>query len=972
MDKETRNRLRHTVTQCRTILERAIAEILQGQFGIHDTGLVEDPEAMTHLSAEDREYREQSIIHLQHIKAANFKPAEAVQQLAREAAFTHLNRLCAYKMMEVRGLIRAAVSKGIKSQGFMFYMADHPEDENLWKGSQQDVAYRHFLLWLGGSFVNEIPALFSPDDPANRLFPPQRVLDQVLSLINGDELNDIWAEDETIGRIYQYYNDQEERRKMRDPKQGGSAAPRNSRELAVRNQFFTPRYVVEFLTDNTLGRIWYEMTRSETKLDQQCSYLVRRPKEIFLKPGESGPELKLEDRDQKLEDVSQEQLLNRPVFIPHPVLKDPRTILMLDPACGSMHFGLYAFDVFEVIYEEAWALEEKLGEDSLCRPPTMQSLHRTYSTKEDFLKHVPCLTIEHNLHGIDIDGRCTQIAGLSLWLRAQKSWQRLGLKREERPAIKRSNIVCAEPMPGEKELLREFVHREFLTEEHAVFERLLGVVFEKMKLAGEAGSLLKIEEEIRSAISDAKKLWRQGPTLEQTKLFGEPEGLRQSDHRIDLSGVSDDQFWERVEERIYDALRNYAEQAGNGGGFQRRLFAEDAARGFAFIDVCRKRYDVVVMNPPFGDRVVSCEVLFEREYGDGKLDLYHYFYDRADELRSDFGRVGAITPRTLLYQAHYLGLREKWLNGEVKPEALAELDVGVLDSATVRPALVVLGESSLETRTFYRNLKHSLSPAKDLLEAVTGFRAGQLGSRCTFHVLSRFAEMPGKRFSLWATDRILKSFLQHKTLEPALGKVTEGLSNEDDRRFLRCWWETPIATTPRWLPFGKFDARSTFVPDFSIVIDWSPSAYTLLGQLGNRRANENFYFRSGCAFTRSCEVGMAATTLPLGVVFSGVSRYFLPSGDALLGLLAYLNTRLAEGLHLVLTPDRDRISGTLRKLPVVINEETLVRLQSAGTEIWREKVVWLASTDETQRIFWDALRRIVAEGGPSSPKTSEL
>jgi hypothetical protein len=45
-----------------------------------------------------------------------------------------------------------------------------------------------------------------------------------------------------------------------------SAAPRNSRELAVRNQFFTPRYVVEFLTDNTLGRIWYEMIRGKTRL----------------------------------------------------------------------------------------------------------------------------------------------------------------------------------------------------------------------------------------------------------------------------------------------------------------------------------------------------------------------------------------------------------------------------------------------------------------------------------------------------------------------------------------------------------------------------------------------------------------------------------------------------------------------------------------------------------------------------------
>ena len=67
-----------------------------------------------------------------------------------------------------------------------------------------------------------------------------------------------------------------------------SAAPRNSRELAVRNQFFTPRYVVEFLTDNTLGRIWYEMTKGETSLKETCRYLVRRPTEIFLAEGKEA------------------------------------------------------------------------------------------------------------------------------------------------------------------------------------------------------------------------------------------------------------------------------------------------------------------------------------------------------------------------------------------------------------------------------------------------------------------------------------------------------------------------------------------------------------------------------------------------------------------------------------------------------------------------------------------------------------
>ena len=68
------------------------------------------------------------------------------------------------------------------------------------------------------------------------------------------------------------------------------------------------------------------------------------------------------------------------------------------------------------------------------------------------------------------------------------------------------------------------------------------------------------------------------------------------------------------------ALRDYAEQAENGGGFQRRLFAEDTVRGFAFIDLCRKRYDVVLMNPPFGDASLRSKPYLDDTYGDTPTD----------------------------------------------------------------------------------------------------------------------------------------------------------------------------------------------------------------------------------------------------------------------------------------------------------------------------------------------------------------
>jgi hypothetical protein len=151
-------------------------------------------------------------------------------------------------------------------------------------------------------------------------------------------------------------------------------------------------------------------------------------------------------------------------------------------------------------------------------------------------------------------------------------------------------------MPGEIEMLREFVGQF----EPRLLGQLVEVVFGKMRLAGEAGSLLKIEEEIRDTVAQARKEWLAGPVSIQRSLFDDGAPLVKQ-QRFDFSGITDTQFFEQAEEKVVDALRVYAERAQNGQRLQRRLFTEDAVRGFAFVDLCHRRFDVVLMNPPFGD-----------------------------------------------------------------------------------------------------------------------------------------------------------------------------------------------------------------------------------------------------------------------------------------------------------------------------------------------------------------------------------
>src|SRR5262245_39900139 len=278
-DQTTRNRLARFVGDARTLLTEEFARQLQNDFGLDpSTGDVADLAKLGRLDDSRRETARLLRETMEHYLAAGSGDRvkarqDALTRIVREQAFTVLNRLCAIRMAEARGLLIESVAAGYQSRGFQLYA----RLAGAALGETGD-AYRTYLFSLFDEFAVDLPVLFDRFAPEGRLFPGETALLALLDLVNHPEIEPLWADDEAIGWIYQYFNSKEERKAMRD----ASAAPRNSRELAVRNQFFTPRYVVEFLTDNTLGRIWYEMTRGETSLKESCRYLVRRPVEVFL------------------------------------------------------------------------------------------------------------------------------------------------------------------------------------------------------------------------------------------------------------------------------------------------------------------------------------------------------------------------------------------------------------------------------------------------------------------------------------------------------------------------------------------------------------------------------------------------------------------------------------------------------------------------------------------------------------------
>ncbi|WP_205409696.1 Eco57I restriction-modification methylase domain-containing protein [Salinibacter ruber] len=847
LSDDTKNDLKGMVATIRERLTNEFTEQLQELYGIQPEGEIADVEDLGLVDEEQRTVAEQLRESIEHYvggpDASQQEKKEAIQRTIREQAFTVLNRFAALRLAEERDLVSESVGSGFDSAGFRVYgrVAGSSLGETTYD------RYRVYLECLFDELALDLGVLFDRYAPEGLLFPREEALEDVLDALNREDVEDAWTEDETIGWIYQYFHPKSERKGMRDE----SSTPRNSREMAVRNQLFTPRYVVEFLVDNSLGRYWHEMTEGETDLTDDLDYFVPRENELFLGEDEDPPE----DPDEDL------------YVAPYRDLKDPREIRLLDPACGSMHFGLYAFDLFEQIYAEAWDRYPDF------RASLQEDLELEEGDREAFLREVPRLIVEHNLYGIDIDRRAAQIAGLALWLRAQRAWSERDVDSTDRPRIRQSGIVCAEPMPGAEDLINEYVEElEREGPEGKLLGDLVQTVWDRMQIAGEAGPLLKVEREIGEILEEARRqfeeLRREG---KQASIFGEHE---QGELQFDVAGVEEN-FFDRAEARLLDVLRRFAIEGTEGSDYSRRLFADDAERGFAFLELTQigkvDGFDVVVMNPPFGAVSEDVGDYLDDHYPDTKNDVYQAFVERAEEVLRPTGYLGAITNRTGFFLSDYQSFRERVVLERFRPHCFADFGYGVLD-ATVGTAAYTMrtlseneryakvcrllddlvnvettgkgkfsvpkymrgrsedlerrvAEEELEqlekysfirdasgryTQYVHRNeriresrsdLSHNdrqsflkcfrLIDLEDRSQVLRGIVRNGDSNRQFSVFPPSFYNVPYTTFSYWVSENVRGLFREVSSLEESGRSIEHGLSTKNDFRYLRCWWEVP-------------------------------------------------------------------------------------------------------------------------------------------------------------------------------------
>jgi hypothetical protein len=793
LDAHQRMRLERLVTRGRRILEEDLLDRASGRFGLDLDGTIAHEDTL-HLDPTALTQRRELIDVIDHLRSEGESLASAVSRILREATFTHLNRLVAIRIAEALDLLVPSLAAGRSSQGFRDLLELVPS-----LAADDTGGYWTYLTLCGDELAGDVPVLFDPRNPLLALTPSPGALDDLVELLAEPGAAELWAAPDCLGWVYQFFNRADERKLIHD-----AGGPRNSPELAIANQFFTPRYVVDFLVQNTLGR-----------------RLV-----------ESDPGSRVRD---------EMPLLVDPPTAPGPLL-DLAEARVLDPAVGSGHFLLAAYDILE----RAWA---HAGTSPDAAAPAIVS----------------------SLWGIDIDPRCTQVAAAAVILRARRSCPRGDLPRP--------NILCARALPAATTGLEELLKGLPGTQ-----RELVEILTEVLTEAAVLGPLLKVEDSLAAGVRSAAF----GAAVNEGSL---------------ADAIAPDVIKE-VESEVLKAVQ-LAADASTATPAERLLAAEadDAVR---FVFALQQRYTAVLMNPPFGTPVGFTKPYLKVAYPwiPATSDLFALFVGRGLELCDENGYVGSITSRVGMFLHSFQTWRETVLLGHELP-VLADLGEGVMEQAMVEAAAYVLGNRSRrpESRSVFLRAVTSKDRGASLASSVASLTKGPVDDSTFTPDVDRLLRLKGSPVAYWVDPETVECLVSHQPFEPFHGEVRVGLQTGDDFQFVRAWWEVSadrltrppdlaadanermqLARGSRWAPIVKSGSSQPWFSPVLLVVDWENDGQRLRsfvderGKLKSRPQNTDLYFRPGFSWTRRAP-RLVPYVVPAGCIPS-VSRYQgFPNGD---------------------------------------------------------------------------------------------
>lgn len=374
------------------------------------------------------------------------------EQSMEEIAYTWFNRFAALRYMELHDYLDHGWRVLSSREGGLPEILGHASEVSLsglsrerarelhMAGNQDNELYKLLLVAQCNELSRSMPFMFERIDDDTELLLPENLLrtDSVLAKMISSVPEQDWSEIEVIGWLYQFY--------ITAKKSSVMGAVVKSEDIPAATQLFTPNWIVKFLVQNSVGQLW-SIANPESTLSEQWDY--------FVKPA-----------GQSKEASSQLDALMRARLDGDGGMLNPETITVLDPACGSGHILLEAYNLLRSIY-----------------------LERGYQARA-----IPRLILERNLFGIDIDDRAAQLAGFALLMRARADDRRL---LDDPPRL---NILSLQESKG--------IHFE-QTVEHLgggiATHAALGALLNEFLHAKTFGSLIKVSPELEAALPSLER-----------------------------------------------------------------------------------------------------------------------------------------------------------------------------------------------------------------------------------------------------------------------------------------------------------------------------------------------------------------------------------------------------------------------------------------------------------------------------------
>ncbi len=903
-----------------------------------------------------------------------------LREAERQAAYTLLNRLVILRLMEEPGPSGQPLRKPALIKGGWGSTA-YQDFRDLARGVVRDDPTEGFGFLLQLVFeelAEDLPGLFGSAGIGDLIPIPPATLRYVIEELNKPELNgsektttkdspkdseeessqqenrkednSCWADDMSLGWVYQYWNDPERERLDAKINDGGKIEPH---EIASKTQMFTERYMVDWMLQNSLGLMWFTLCKKNGWAPEvQTNGTLQRLEErrIEWRAKRAAGDVSLTD----LMPLETEDERRWAYFLPGLEIPDEAVELapasvrewkILDPAVGSGHFLVVALGLLLALFQE-------------------EAGHRGLEDASEWseraiVEHL----LAHTLHGIDIDPRAVQIAAASLWLKGKSLCSEI---EPEQLNLVAPNLRLAD-LPEDDPALVEL--RSEIKSETGIDGEFTSQILEALRGADHLGSLLKIDQAVDAAIEQQeRRIKAQRPKVQQVPLDLSGEALPAQAETVFSAAES------RAD--LQELLEQFLTRHSSANDLGLRLHGEQLAAGVRFVRLLKESsYHLLIANPPYqGTGKMEATSYVEHHHPLGKADLYAAFLLRGLELARPGGLSAMLTMRNWMFLKQYAGLREQLLE-KYSLALIGDFDRGAFEGI---PDEVVSVTASIirscKPGSHETSQAHCPTPREDKSrdsDRTARKRAATLVQEGLHRIrITDFKVVPEWPLVYWWDQELIRIY----ETTPLIGEVapaSKGICTSNDERYLLFPWETIFASleaarncSESWHPSIHGAKDEAWIEPLRLIIRWHNNGLenkvmheAQWGSHSKRVQNQHLYFKRGVAFSM------------IGASFSArAHRYSSIFGDKgssvfppdLAEAVCAMNSTKARNILESLNPSISFQVGDVNRLPLLkvassdqiftaledrflIHEqhrEASVEFRSPGPSPWRHVQEW--------------------------------